>query len=195
MSAGEGARRWPVVDDADVVAACGGDPVAFARLYLALDDRLRGYIFHRSATIAGTELDTITAEVWLRGWQRRDRFTGVTATSFLAWIRAIAHNLVTDTARRAATEARRIDAVGRTLREADGDPSAHVDDRDAVGRVMRALPADARELLYLYYYEDVSRAELAELLDVTLSVLDRRLREARELFRDALARQAGDQND
>jgi RNA polymerase sigma-70 factor (ECF subfamily) len=63
---------------------------------------------------------------------------------------------------------------------------AAVDHEDEVSHLMRrveALPADYREALMLYYSQDLTYAELAEVLDVSVATVNYRLWQAREMLR------------
>jgi RNA polymerase sigma-70 factor (ECF subfamily) len=192
MTADASARDWPVVDNADVAAAHGGDHAAFERLYLALDDCLRAYVFHRFCTVPALDLDGTMAEVWCRAWRKRSCFTGRTAASYIAWLRSIARNLVVDDHRREERHRRLVRRLGLlSAFEVEPDIAPGVNDRDEVDRAMRALPADDRELLYMEYGEGRSRGEIAVLLDVPVGTVDSRLHRARGLFRVALASKRG----
>ena len=48
------------------------------------------------------------------------------------------------------------------------------------------LPARYREVVFLFYYEDMKLSEIAQLLRVSVSTVSDRLRKARELLRKAL---------
>lgn len=48
------------------------------------------------------------------------------------------------------------------------------------------LPARYREVVFLFYYEDMKLAEIAQLLRISVSTVNDRLRKARELLRKAL---------
>jgi RNA polymerase sigma-70 factor (ECF subfamily) len=53
---------------------------------------------------------------------------------------------------------------------------------------VESLPDDLREVLMLYYYQDVTYRDLAKLLDVSPATINARLTKARALLRERLAR-------
>lgn len=54
---------------------------------------------------------------------------------------------------------------------------------------VEALPEPYREVLLLYYYEDVTYRDLAELLGVSAATINARLTKARAMLRERLGRQ------
>ncbi len=72
----------------------------------------------------------------------------------------------------------------------DGGAAA-VERADEVRRLMaevESLSENHREVLMLFYYDEMSYRELAELLDVSTATVNARLSEARALLRDRLSR-------
>ena len=51
--------------------------------------------------------------------------------------------------------------------------------------IMR-LPKKYREVILLYYYEDMKQNEIAEILSVSVTTVCRRIEKARELLKDML---------
>jgi RNA polymerase sigma-70 factor, ECF subfamily len=56
---------------------------------------------------------------------------------------------------------------------------------------VEALPEQYREVVMLYYYEDVTYRDLAELLGVSAATINARLTKARALLRDRLGKKVG----
>jgi len=74
--------------------------------------------------------------------------------------------------------------------DAHRDGAAQVDRRDELRRLMReveSLPEKHREVLMLYYYQDVTYQDLADLLDVSTATVNARLTEARSMLRRRLS--------
>jgi RNA polymerase sigma-70 factor, ECF subfamily len=68
--------------------------------------------------------------------------------------------------------------------------AAQVDRCDELGRLMHevdALPEKHREMLLLYYYQDTTYQDLADLLDVSTATVNARLTEARAMLRRRLS--------
>jgi RNA polymerase sigma-70 factor (ECF subfamily) len=58
--------------------------------------------------------------------------------------------------------------------------------QDEVFRALKALPADHREVLYLFYFEDLPVAAIAEQLSLQVGAAKMRLSRARKMMRDQL---------
>lgn len=56
---------------------------------------------------------------------------------------------------------------------------------EVVDQIMR-MPKKLREVVLLYYYEDMSQSEIAEVLGVSVTTVHRRLDKAREALRALL---------
>lgn len=57
----------------------------------------------------------------------------------------------------------------------DSLPAPEVDDDDDLGRVLRALPAERREVLTLRFVDDLTLQEIADTLDIPLGTVKSRL--------------------
>jgi RNA polymerase sigma-70 factor (ECF subfamily) len=71
----------------------------------------------------------------------------------------------------------------------DGRPEPDLDHKDECRRLLaevEALPEECREVVMLYYYEDVTYRDLAEQLGVSTATVNARLTRARSLLRQRL---------
>jgi RNA polymerase sigma-70 factor (ECF subfamily) len=130
--------------------------------------------------------EALTA-IWLRCRNWRGEASAGT------WLTQVAYRVILDHAR---TRRRwwRFWAAGDV--EPGGppaDPSAEVADRDEqehrqqrLDQVLKALSPEDRGLVYLYYFEDQSLAEIATILDVSRDVVKTRLARARAKLKVAL---------
>jgi RNA polymerase sigma factor (sigma-70 family) len=112
--------------------------------------------------------DTFERALKARG--RFDRRRGSERT----WLYAIALNLMRDNARRAAAEARALDAAGPPD-VASADPADHLADRDAVQGAMGRLPEPEREALALRFGADLTVPEVAQVLGISLTTAEGRV--------------------
>jgi len=67
---------------------------------------------------------------------------------------------------------------------------AEVDRTDELRRLMaevEALPEKQREILMLYYYQDVTYHDLAAMLGVSFATINARLTQARAILRERLS--------
>jgi RNA polymerase sigma-70 factor (ECF subfamily) len=79
--------------------------------------------------------------------------------------------------------------VDRVLARASVEEPA-LDREDEVRRLMtevEALPEECREVVMLYYYEDLTYRDLAQLLGVSAATVNARLTRARNLLRERLS--------
>jgi RNA polymerase sigma-70 factor (ECF subfamily) len=126
-----------------------------------------------------------TQEVWLRVCRGIVRLRD--ASRFRAWMFGIARRVVVDRLREHYAEAR-VDDV-----DVDELPSA-TEDADLKARVadlhqeLARLPVIEREVLVLFYLEELSLADLAGILEVPVGTVKSRLYRARRLLGAELAR-------
>jgi RNA polymerase sigma-70 factor (sigma-E family) len=81
----------------------------------------------------------------------------------LAYARRILINEHTDRWRRTRNE-----VLGDDPLQASADSTAGVDDRDRIARMLATLPAQQRTIVVLRYYNDLSEAQVADLLHVSV---------------------------
>lgn len=126
------------------------------------------------------EAREVAQDVMLKAWAARDRYDP--ERPFYPWLRTIARNAARD-----ARDRGRFRAVPGLEPERVGSaapgPDAHVMSADA-NRQLRAaldrLPDEQREVLVLRHFEDLSYAEIAELLGVPEGTVMSRLFRARK---------------
>jgi RNA polymerase sigma-70 factor (ECF subfamily) len=68
----------------------------------------------------------------------------------------------------------------------DGQPAEHAEDLRRLMSAVEELPEAYREVLMLYYYDDVTYRDLAEMLGVSSATINARLTKARALLRERL---------
>ncbi len=138
------------------------------------------YRFFRNK--ADDAADDLVQRTLLACFEGRDRFRG--ECSFRTYLFAVARNqLLAFLAqqRRAA----RIDPGQDSVADSAASPSGTLDRRreqTLVLQALRRLPVDHQVLLELFYWEQLSGSELAEVLGVPEGTIRTRLRRARELL-------------
>jgi RNA polymerase sigma-70 factor (ECF subfamily) len=83
-----------------------------------------------------------------------------------------------------------LDNVEEVLGQAAGETEPDLDRADEVRRLLaevEALPEDCREVVMLYYYQDVTYRDLAVTLGVSPATINARLTRARALLRERLS--------
>ncbi|MSR53716.1 MAG: RNA polymerase sigma factor [Gemmataceae bacterium] len=68
----------------------------------------------------------------------------------------------------------------------EGDPAGEADERRQLMTEVEALPENLRQVVMMYYYEDVSYRELAEILGISPATVNARLTKARAILRGRL---------
>jgi RNA polymerase sigma-70 factor (ECF subfamily) len=167
-------------------------PVAFRRQLLDCIPRLRRYT--RSLVFDAAHADDLTQTTleralahWHQFDQRRD---------MLVWLLSIAHNAHLDIRRRedrvAVTDP---DELRQQQDRRGGDPGADVGLRLDLLAALHRLGADQREALLLVCVEQLSYAEVAEVLQVPVGTVMSRVCRARAVLRrflDGGSREAGE---
>lgn len=159
---GELARRW----SARVLAVCHGRVRCAHRAEeLAQEALLRG--FRALATLQDPErfgpwlcgIATRACLDWLKSKPAAEQVNGIAILS-----------AIVDGAEQPDVAAARSDELARLMREVE------------------ALPDECREAIMLYYYQNATHRELAELLDVSPATINARLGRGRAMLRERLAR-------
>ncbi len=140
------------------------DAEAFGALYERYVDRVYNYIFYRIGDTYAAE--DLTARVFYRalGHIRDYRQRGA---PFAAWLYRIAHNLVAnwhrDQSRRHLV---RLDDVAALPERGDGPQRRVERDEDAeeLLAAIRTLPAERQEILILKFVDELSNAEIAQIM-------------------------------
>ena len=119
-------------------------------------------------------------ETLLKAWRNADRFRG--GGSEMTWVTRIAIN-VCKSYLRSPWKRRRAPAEELDRLFADTD-APQVD--DTLPRAIMALSRPYREVIILYYYQELKAREIADILHVDVSTVTARLSRARKQLREAL---------
>ena len=158
------------------------------RAYALLVNRHMGRMFGLARRMLGNESDAedVTQEAFLRVWRHAKSWKPGQAR-FETWLYRVTLNLCYDRLRR-----RRETTVEEMPDVLDDGPSvieAHAS-KDVVRAVEGALgrlPERQRAALVLCHYQEMSNAEAAALLDVTVEALESLLARGRRMLRSLLA--------
>lgn len=175
-------------DEALLARSAGGDRLAF--------DALAGRHLERAYRIAlrivgsAAEAEDVAQEAMVRVWESAARFDPSRAR-FSTWCYRIIVNLAVSQQRRPATLA--LDAALEIADPAD-DAETRIATREAQAGLVAALdamPARQRAALVLVYYEEMSAADAAEVLEISPRALEGLLRRGRQFIRERLAEADG----
>lgn len=173
------ARREPAAFDC-VVRLYGPRVAALARCLLGFAD-------------AGS-VEDVVQDVFLAAWERAGRFRG--DSSLWTWLTAITLNRC-----RARWRRRRVSELAmRLLARRPTRSAAAADGRaigDETGRQVReavaGLPHGLREVVVLYYFEQMPVEQIGQILGASRGAIEVRLHRARAALREALGDEFEDQ--
>ena len=155
---------------------------AFEELFRTYHPVIVAAAFNRLSDVSDAE--DAAAEVFAQAWRRRDAAYRVFT---IEWLYVTLRNVVGNHYRSRTRHHRRVERAGRHHpTPVDGATDAVLDVRAAVNRLD---PAD-RELIWMAYWEDLSREEIARILGCTTAALRVRLHRARKKLQDALGEDA-----
>lgn len=154
-----------------------GEREAFAELVRAWHVPVWTYV---RRMLDAERADDVTQEVWLAVFRGLPRLKE--PARFTPWLFTIARRAVTDRLR---------EEYGRAETPSEEEPPAEdvvtaVVDRAELVAGLSALPVLEREILVLFYLEDLSLRECAEICAVPSGTVKSRLSRARRLLRDHL---------
>ncbi len=169
-----------VVDSVDGATDEGARRDRFEGLAPLIVDPLRRYLARRTDP---TTADDVLAETLLVCWRRLDEVP----EDPLPWAYGVARNCLAN-ARRGV---RRQERLAAKVAAVDPPPSTspgpdHGADQPDLESALAALRPEDAELLRLWAWEQLSPAEIAEVLDISVNAANIRLHRAREKLRAAL---------
>jgi RNA polymerase sigma-70 factor (ECF subfamily) len=158
--------------DEDLMAAvASGDETALATLIDRYAASVHAYLLRHSGN--REDADDLLQETWVRVARSAGSFD--TARRFRSWIYGIATNLARDLFRRRMTRERALrDLAAHPPEASSADSVDHGELRERIAE----LPENMRAVLLLRYYEGMSEAEMAEILDVPRGTIKSRLHAA-----------------
>jgi RNA polymerase sigma-70 factor (ECF subfamily) len=153
------------IDEAALIAqAKKEDREAFGALYERYASKIYSYIYYRTGNSADAE--DLTARVFVRALQNLDGYED-RGHAFSAWLYRIAHNLVANWHRdnsRRPTIAMEDLSQWRVAGSGPEELTALLEDRAALLDAVRRLPVDRQELLSLKFVDQLSNAEIGEIM-------------------------------
>lgn len=175
--------------DEDLVRAVQtGETDAFGAIVLRYEEKLRRYA---RRFILVDEADDVLQDVFLNAFENIRSFDP--GRKFSPWIYRIAHNVFVNAIRkRSLWSAARID-FDTVLPILPGDEQTDAqalrsEERQMLDEALPRLPAKYREVLDLFYTEEFSYDEIADVLGIPRATVGVRLRRAREALRKEIQR-------
>ena len=141
--------------------------------------------------VASGSVDDVVQEVFIVVHRRLSEFEG--RSSLKTWIFGIVRRVVADHRRSAARRLKTEDVTIESFHDESGlRPDEALAEEEAfqlLNRVLDQLDEEKREVFILTEFEQITMAEIAEMLDINPNTISSRLRSARRDFEAALARQ------
>ena len=172
------ARQW-------CEQAADGDMAAGSRLLREFYKPI--FAFHRRLSRNSEDAADLTQVTFSRVWKSLARFRG--ASSVSTWIHRIAFCAYVDWARQSRAPAPQTEEWWHDLPATDPTPfdqSAELEDRRRLYAAVERLPDENRQAVHLHYYQGLSLAQTAEVLEIAESTLKYRLRNALDQLRQHL---------
>jgi RNA polymerase sigma-70 factor (ECF subfamily) len=168
---------------ADDSAAFDAVVELYAPRIARLANRLLGYTGNSTSNV-----DDIVQDVFLIALERSGKFRG--QSTLWTWLTAITLNRCRKHWRRKrlAEIARRLLSPGTERKSPPADQSALEDERDErVRAAVAALPPRLREVVVLYYIQELSVEEIREIVGASRSAVEVRLHRARLHLKETLS--------
>jgi RNA polymerase sigma-70 factor (ECF subfamily) len=140
------------------------DSETFGQLYERYYDRIYNYVYYRTGN--ADDAEDLTARIFERAMNHIGRYEDK-GVPFSAWLYRIAHNLVANFHRDRSR--RRIIALDDIAQWHVGEEDPEfatqiIEDKEALLKAIRRLPADRQELLILKFVERLPNAEIGDIM-------------------------------
>lgn len=152
------------IDEKALIAQAKTNNDAFGQLYEQYVERIYNYVYYRTGNVEDAE--DLTARVFMRAMKHIGRYEDK-GVPFSAWLYRIAHNLVANYHRDRSR--RKIISLDDVVQWQMSDDSPEftaqlMEDREALLKSIRRLPADRQELLILKFVERLPNAEIGDIM-------------------------------
>lgn len=180
--------------DRDLVRrTLAGDIEAFTRLFEHYQGPVYTHVYYRLNQ--AMDAQEAVQEIFHRVYTRLETFDQ--RKRFRAWLFTIATNYCTDVLRRRLSLKRffqpvPLEDVDFAMSDAHANPEEQTmrnEQREQVRQALQQLPAKYREVLVLFYWNDLSYREIVEVTGLRESTIKTRLHRAREQLTNVLQQQ------
>ncbi len=181
--------NYKELNDRELVKLAKGDRDAFGELYERYLPKMYNYIYYRTSNQHDAE--DLTARVFFRAMSHIGNYVDKGAP-FQAWLYRIAHNLVANWHRDQGR--RKIialdDYVAHSLKSESPDRLAEeLEEQERLMEAVRRLPEERQQLLLLKFIDQLSNAEIGEIMSRTEGAVKSLYHRTLLALRDELRRQ------
>lgn len=181
--------NYKELNDRELVKLAKGDRDAFGELYERYLPKMYNYIYYRTSNQHDAE--DLTARVFFRAMSHIGNYVDK-GVPFQAWLYRIAHNLVANWHRDQGR--RKIialdDYVAHSLKSESPDRLAEeLEEQERLMEAIRRLPEDRQQLLLLKFIDQLSNAEIGEIMSRTEGAVKSLYHRTLLALRDELRRQ------
>lgn len=160
-------KNYDELGDSELVKLAKQDKEAFGALYERYLPKIYNYVYYR--TNNQHDAEDLTARVFYRAMSHIDNYVD-RGLPFQAWLYRIAHNLVANWYRDRSR--RKIipldDYVAHSLKSDAPDKATEAaEEQEMLLEAIRQLPPERQQLLTLKFIEQLSNAEIGQIMDRT----------------------------
>jgi RNA polymerase sigma-70 factor (ECF subfamily) len=171
-------------DETELVATAKTNAGAFAALYELHYQAIANYLFRRTMDAHVTE--DLLSEVFFAALRDLPKYRPRGAP-FRAWLYRIANNALRKRIRTGRRELRRLQVFADRSAGAGPPTTGSPRDGQALAGYVQELPVRHQEVIALYYFENQSVAQIAQVLGVRVGTVKSRLGRARDSLRSKFA--------
>lgn len=158
-------RGWPI-QGAKPEFTSYDELTAFEEQIASLEPELRRFAARK---VRSEAIDDLLQDVWVAAWQALPRYDR--RSSFRTWIYGICVHKCHDRYRSQRNESRLVSLHDLTLVDEKPPLENTVIQADTVNRLLEELDENHRVVLELYYYAQLTLAEIATILDRNLNTV------------------------
>jgi len=158
------------VTDEEIVRKVFGDKQAFGEIISRYEDKIRRYI-KRISYIDNDDIDDLIQEIFISAYENLNGFDF--RYKFNSWIYRIAHNKTIDLFKKKRIATRPIDQIDDELlkdsKKLLEELEIEKETKNEIRKAMAKMDLKNRELIDLYYFEEKSYTEIADILKTSVN--------------------------